>query len=411
MTIKLNDPKAQEWLASQAKKSTRGTYKSAWLKFAEFTHMTGEQVLESRKQDKEKLWEKKVLAFKQHLLESGSKRAPDGFAPYSATLFAMAIRAFFAFYEMPLSYRQSEKRRLKERVRKTEDYRFSLEDLRKLSDIADLQERYVIIVGKSLGLRAGDFLNLRVGDLQPHLDEEPPIGIGPLQTQKESVQAYPFIDSGAKPVIKLWLEKIARDGRVNPQDKILSYTEECQLSRVLKRTVIKAGINTGNKIVRFHCLRKFLTDRLSSVMAESKWKMIVGKQISESAYVSPDELRKDYKRAMAETCFTKALTSEDATLLARAETLKMLAKLQGLSEEDISRVFKMRKTVTTEDEIKALQTELTKEKAHKDEDCKDGEHCGEDFKQIPESELLSFLKQGWAIVKELQNGEVIIKNR
>jgi hypothetical protein len=132
-------------------------------------------------------------------------------------------------------------------------------------------------------------------------------------------------------------------------------------------------------------------------MGESKWKQIFGKQISEGACVSPDSLRADYSRAMAETCFQKASANEEEVkLLAKKEALKIFAKAQGYSEEDVKKIF-MRKAVTTPEEI-ALLEELVKRK--KAEDCPDGQHCAE-FSQIPEAQLLAHLKEGWEIVKEL----------
>jgi predicted nucleic acid-binding Zn-ribbon protein len=52
------------------------------------------------------------------------------------------------------------------------------------------------------------------------------------------------------------------------------------------------------KRVRFHCLRKFLIDRLSAYAGESQWKQIVGKSIDEGAYVSQDQLKGVFQRAM-----------------------------------------------------------------------------------------------------------------
>lgn len=397
MTHKINDDIANEWLNSQ-KKTTKTAYRGIWVKFAEFTQMTGAEILASKKQDTTAAWEKRVLAFKAYMEQ-------QGFATYTSTTAVMAIRGFFAYYRLPLQYRRSEGRRLRERRRKTEDYRFSLDDLRKLYEIANLQEKYVIVPGKSFGLRAGDFLKLTRGDLEPNIDKEPPISVGPINTEKESVQAFPFIDSDAKPIVKLMLEKMTREGRTQASEKMLKFSDEIQLTRVLKRCVVKAGINTGGRQVRFHCLRKFLTDRLSSIMSESKWKQIVGKTISEGAYVSPDSLREDYKRAMAETCFTKALTNEDATLLAQKEALKMIAKMQGIGEDQLGRIFKTRKTVTTQDEIAAMEKELMKDKADKNGNCEDGEHCQ---KIVSEENLAEFLTQGWRVVATLPSGKIVI---
>lgn len=60
---------------------------------------------------------------------------------------------------------------------------------------------------------------------------------------------------------------------------------------------IENGAVHGKRI-RFHCLRKFLIDRLSAYASESQWKQIVGKSIDEGAYVSQDQLKGVFTRAM-----------------------------------------------------------------------------------------------------------------
>lgn len=258
-------------------------------------------------------------------------------------------------------------------------------------EFADLEEKYVLCVGKSFGLRASDFLRLSRGDLEPYVDREPPAAIGQYATQKEDAPAYPFIDSDSQPVIKLMLDKMTRQGRTKPSDRMLSYRNEIQLSRTLRRLTEKAGIVTGNKIVRFHCLRKFLIDHLSSYMSESKWKMVVGKKVAESAYVSSDTLRDDYKRVMSETTFKNTTEIEE--------------RLKSLEE--------FRKSLTPEQLEKAKRLDLLRQKGTKKpirkEKCEDGEHCGEEFEQISESKLLDYLREGWTIVKELANRQLIVR--
>jgi hypothetical protein len=309
----------------------------------------------------------------------------------------MAARSFFSYHYSTLQYRTAERRKLRERSRKVQDYQFTREDLKKMCDVGDLTEQYVVTAGKSFGLRAGDFLRLTRGDLEPYLNREVPIAIGEISTEKESVKAFPFVDSDAAPVIKLMVERMDREGRTGPDDRILDYKKERQLSRILQRLVKKAGIVTGNKQVRFHCLRKYLADRLSSVMSESKWKQILGKMIDEKAYVSPDSLRADYTRAMTETCFQKEV-EERAIDAAKAELAKRLTP--ELKELMGKAGYKMRRP---------KYIGRTRSKAvEKAENCKDGSHCPE-FRQVSEVELLDMLKNGWEIVKELSNGEVIVK--
>ena len=344
------DKATSEWLNSM-KKSSRATYKTAWKKFREYTGMTGDQILESRKADKDYEWEKRVLEFKRWMIDEKK------LAEKTAVTAASTARSFFAYHRMDLKFRRSESRRLDEAKTKFEDYRFNKEDLAKMASIADLTEQYVVVVGKSFGLRAGDFLALTRGDLEAYIDREPPISIGEYSTQKESVKAYPFIDPDAQPVIKLMLQKMDREGRTDPNERILSYTDTIQLSRIVRRLAEQAGINVGNKRVRFHCLRKFLCDRLSSVMSESKWKQIVGKAVGEKAYVSPDSLREDYKRAMAETCFAEPISTEEVELRVAKRLLEGQLKAAGI---DPKKILRLKKCQTTGEEVIALQEALEK---------------------------------------------------
>jgi hypothetical protein len=146
-----------------------------------------------------------------------------------------------------------------------------------------------------------------------------------------------------------------------------------------------------------NCLRKFLIDRLSSFMSESKWKQIVGKAISEGAYVSPDSLRADYERAMSEITFTRSALQEDRVRELAREELKA-----SLTPEQ--------KELMAKSGVKLRKKEHVS--APKNETCTDGEHCGEgedDFKQIAETQLLSYLKEGYAIQYKLASGELIVR--
>jgi len=394
-----NDKAVEEWLNSQ-KPSTRSGYKTYWKYFVEYVKMNGEQILTDRKNDKEHKWERTVLAFKQWLMDEKKQ------SQYTATTAAMAVRGFFAYHYVPLQYRPIEGKKLGEHTRKTEDYRFSREDLKKMADVGNLMEKYVVVAGKSFGLRASDFLRLTRGDLEPYLNRELPISIGEIGTGKEKVPAYPFIDIDALPIIKLVIEQMNSQGKTKPTDRILSYAWEKELAQVVKRLVKKANINTGNKQVRFHCLRKYLIDRLASVMSESKWKQIVGKKIDEKAYVSPDSLRDDYARAMTETCFAKI--EGDQALISRKEAAIQFLKMLGSNEEEITKIIKRQKSITSQ--IQALEEEAKKKQRPKtatDGGCIDGEHCQ---RVVSESELEPLLAEGWRVVTALPSGKVVLEH-
>jgi hypothetical protein len=383
-----NDLATTEWLDSQ-KKSTRLAYRSSWLHFLEFAKLSGDQILADRKADKDFRWEKQVLAVKTWLIET------KGLSENTAKSVTTAARSFFAFHRVGLEFRKPEKARLKEAHAKSEDYRFSVGDLQKMFNVANLTEKYVLTVGKSFGLRAGDFMKLTKGDLEAYIDREAPISIGAYSTQKEGVKAYPFVDADAQPIIKLMLDKMTREGRIKPSERMLTYSNKLQLSRVLKRLVEKAGLNVGNKNIKFHCLRKFLIDHLSSYMSESKWKQLVGKSISEGAYVSPESLRSDYARVTSETCFSTPTQ------------LIELQKRQEAIEEIVSGL-----TVEQKEKMERFGLSLKKRlsgKQRKPRTMTNGGQVDCEFEEINETQLLQYLRAGWQIVARLQSGEAIVK--
>jgi len=264
--------------------------------------MSGEQILADRKQDEEHRWEKKVLEFREwclnHTCEYHEKPLGEGGIKTATGV----IRGFFNYHYQDLKFRNSVSKRLSEKPKRIrEDYKLAKETIARMSVQANLRDRYVLVVGKSLGLRAIDFINLKVGDFTClDLDSEPPISMGKMHTVKESVSAFPLLDSDSVPIVKAHLKSI---GITDPNRRMLQI-KKGELTRILQDLAEKGKINVGNKHLRFHCLRKFLIDRLSAVMSESKWKQVVGKKISEDAYISEEQLREAYGRAMAETTFS-----------------------------------------------------------------------------------------------------------
>ena len=155
------------------------------------------------------------------------------------------------------------------------------------------------------------------------------------------------------------LEKMDREGRKDPNERMLTHKNTIQLTYVLKRVAKRAGIEHGNKVVRFHCLRKFLIDHISSHMSTEKWKQIVGKKISEGAYVSPDTLREDYQRAMDETCFVAPVSEEEVELRVAKRLLEGQLKAAGLNPR---KILRSKKCKTTAEEVAALQEALSKKR-------------------------------------------------
>ena len=319
------------------KPHSKNAYSSVLRYWINFSHMNGAVLLQFKRDDKDAKTEKLIMGFKQFMVETCKKS--ENFANCGVS----AVRGFLSANRMPLTFTRKESERLQEAKITTEDYLFSKEEMAKMADVAPLfPDRYVLLVGKSIGLRAGDFMTLTYGKFRgSHLDGEAPVFIGETWTEKKHKKAFPFLDSDALQIVKTVLEanKDKKD-----TDTILEFTDENTLTQIIQRLFEKTGLQSGGKVVRFHNLRKYLIDRLSAVASESQWKQIVGKAIGEGAYVGQDQLRDVYLRAMPSIIIngnTKnhAAIEELKEALAQAEEERraMRIRFEQLEQRDMER--------------------------------------------------------------------------
>lgn len=362
----MNDLEVNQFLDSIVKYSTKSSYKTSMKFYLEWANKTGKELLEIKRNDKDFAVENSLFAFKKWILETKKTMSGKNYSSHFAVACVMTARSFYDFYRMPLVFRKQEAKSIKQSTRTTSDFLFDKEDLAKMALVGDLKQRYILLVGKSVGLRASDFTTFTYGQFRClKLDNDAPIAIGEINTIKENVPAFPFLDSDAVPIVKAILES-NRDKL--DTDKIIADTED-NLSVVLQTLAKKASLDPHGKRIRFHCLRKFTIDHLSALASESQWKQIVGKAISEGAYVSTDQLRSVYLRAMPSLLINgnglkakklieletalKSVENENATLKTRVDQLqKTIVELESTSKS-------MHKTITNLDEdVAEIKTRL-----------------------------------------------------
>jgi len=209
-----------------------------------------------------------------------------------------AVRSFFAFHRLNLQFTTQQRRIISKRPRAVySDYLFDLEEIAAMAEVGNPQERYILLVGKDIGLRAVDFASLTQGLFAKVLTKEAPVFLGKIYTQKEGVYAFPFLSDDGVEAARVWLQVLKSKGQHDDNSLMLNIKSK-ELTPNLKRLATKSGINPHGQRIRFHCLRKFLTDRISLKMSESKWKQIVGKGIAEEAYISSLKLREAYRHVM-----------------------------------------------------------------------------------------------------------------
>ena len=285
-----------------------------------------------------------------------------------------------------------------------------------------LRDRCLISFAKDCGWRLGDIARLTWGELQD-------LGNGFWHfkkiTKKRKVKAFGFIGPETSKLLLLYRSQRERGtlkgNRGIPPETI---TNESPLFVTSKprndefkplvvtqmiRIISKAFKDANLTDLSGHSLRKYFETSLEDpkLHIRTNWiKRFTGKKISASMepYVENrvKKLFEAYKSAYDN------LSLEEKTIDERQRRIQAIldnARMLGKSEDEIKsiRTMVMRKDVSVEEVIKMLK------RKNETNDCADGEHCGETFKEIGESELLSRLQAGWKVAYKLQNGSVIIR--
>ncbi len=291
----------EAWLQGYSKNTAR-VYRNGFDLFIQFMNESEEgewndqRLVEEREQDvanRTYAFEHKITQFHEWL-----KTYDPNLSDNSRKSYLIAIRSFFAYHRLDVKLTRQQKVKVGKKAKpKRKYYEFTLDDIKRMASVSKPKERFILLVGKELGLRAVDFTNLKQGTFAAHLNEEVPISLGEVYTVKEGVNAMPFLGYDGQQAVEQWLQVLKSKGKYDPQKPMLEVGEK-ELTEILKRLIKRAGINTAGQNVRFHQLRVFLITRLSKLLETNRWKMVVGKSVPESSYVKPFELKEDYRKVL-----------------------------------------------------------------------------------------------------------------
>jgi hypothetical protein len=168
--------------------------------------------------------------------------------------------------------------------------------------------------------------------------------------------------------------------------------------QVLGVTVNRLAKEAGVKF-SLHDGRRWVNTALEQIGISPNWaRKIRGRKVKEeeAPYSQPaiEQLRMKFREAVPLLEFTSETGIDDRVRqAAKAEFDKMFTPEQ----QDF-----IKKHGTMRFSRKKEQTRV--------KECKDGKHCGENFEQVKESDLLDYLKEGYEIVHKLANGDLIMKS-
>lgn len=292
-SIKKEERNHDTWLANYQGHSLK-QYRRAWGFWEKYVGDKNESWILANKDTED--WAKHLVNFHRWLKQQPKERGSGILSDNTAKVMANGIRGYFKHIGITPGLNKVQKTEITNvESTPTMDWPFNLKTKERLLSLATEEEEYVVSAGVSFGLRVGDFRRITRGMLEPLLDREVPIQLPEIITKKERIKAYPFIDRDAYGAIKRLLEKMNREGRTDPSERMMPLTSR-QINNILKKAFEKVGVNVAEYTIRFHILRKFLTNELANVCAGDKWKTFVGKKTN-TPYVGP-EGREAYKKVM-----------------------------------------------------------------------------------------------------------------
>jgi hypothetical protein len=206
------------------------------------------------------------------------------------------VRGLFGFFDHTLEFSRADRIKLRKRSRSTVDFQYDQTTLAKMRLVGTTRTRAYLSLGKAFGLRAEDFTHRLTFGMFRKLDlEQPaPIFVAKIQTTKEDCPAFLYLDEDAINDLKPFLE----ENKAKPDNARIWKARKEDLSKMVQRLASRAEIDSHGDKIRWHGLRAFLFNSLCRVMSTEKAKQVVGKQLSESAYLNEKDLAEDYAKVM-----------------------------------------------------------------------------------------------------------------
>lgn len=293
----------------------------------------------------------------------------------------------------------------------------TIEDLKIVRNIADERERAFIDVLKDTGISRADAIGLTYKDVKKTI-ENPNIQSYKIDVYrgKENVEYETWFGPNAIESLRIYFGIRERLGE-KITDKTFIFTlkgnnnyplEPPSLSAVFRRLSHRTGIK-----ITTHKLRKFFETYITAggahPLTAKYWmghKIRTGRDVDAKYVIPPENVqREQYMKAYNKIdCERTSLDEKQQRIQAIADNLRLLGK----SEDEIKMVtMKLRRASNIEQAIKEV---LRESKSTEDPNCPNGEHCTDArFEEINESDLLQYLRRGYQIIHNLQNGNVIVR--
>lgn len=339
--------KKQEFLNYYLEAKSKATYKSykrGLALFEEYYGKDSDTILEERRQDiasgditRNKRFSRELEKFHKWMLK-------EGYSINSARTNTLGILQFFRYYGMPISDVTFKT------VITTKTFIPSVEQLRRMFQVADLRAKVILSLGLDLSWRISDFNKLKKQDL-PDLNQPTPIKFEGI-TQKEQVISSTFISSETVELLKAYIPTLPKENPYLFPSNRHKYLDDESVNKILKKLVKKAKIKIPqNKRFTFHSLRKrFLSTCYNNNIESDIAKLLVGKSIGKSmeTYLGDVNLKNSFievrekQLSLSNGTIKTTMESKDkeiAELKRRVNAMQnVLYGLLGLNREQVEKM-------------------------------------------------------------------------
>ncbi len=288
------------------------------------------------------------------------------------------------------------------------------QELKRIVDSCDARQRAAILILASSGLRVGELLRLRMGDID--FDLKPPMIRVRGSEAKERKSRITFMSDEAYEALQAYLDRrrilghsLDKDSPVIATDrgKPLGYsTLQLILSNAFKPfSEVSRPAKKNSYSLHPHILRKWFKTQLIAAGVPGP---IADRLCGHSRYMAEEyelfteeQLRQWYLRAMPNLRIVTAASSEDELRKQAAlEAMRRIAESFGIDPTRI-RIERRRNLgvdPSIDEEIELIQAEIRKT-------ISSNNHR----RVISENELEGYLDQGWDIQTVLPSGKIVVR--
>jgi len=394
------------------KLGTQKNYALALERFCEYIEKNPDEIIAAYKESLDKSVHEGVDEWNEHL---------DLFVPWIMDKYHIGrVRASSAFCAIKSFFEYNVSIGLSAKMPESHSVSLlpvTIEELRdKVLPYADITEKFVISFLKDSGVSQAEALRFNVGDIKDLGNE---FGYIRVFRRKENVDYETFIGPNTMDLMRKYIAYRKHHGYEVNEDSPLFVKKNRMDERLTAKGIIGILLRLSEKVgvkISTHRLRK----TFDTFMALGKVHPIIlkywmghkvkgGKGDIEAKYIIPPTPKQTeaYMEAYKYIDIAAQQLSEDER---RIQATFDNLRLTGFSEEDIERYREERgKTWRTAKElITAIRQRARRPKPTENADCPNGKNCPT-FKEINESELLTYLQDGWKVAHNLQNGKVIVQ--